>query len=140
MHVKASDIHFDPDLTPARDETFMRHLENALNGTEPIYFAAVPTSICIPFDQDYRPDLHPVGAAAIKLAAEQASNGEHQKLITYQRGYWFIVSDDYIPNFAALTGLPDYLPCFILGKPDHPLVRDLQGPIDPSYFKKHVGL
>jgi hypothetical protein len=138
--MKPSDLHFDPNLTPERDENFIRHMSAALDGTEPIYFAAVPTSICIPFDRDYRPDLHPVGAEAIKQAAERGKKGEHQNLIVYQRGYWFIVSDDYIPYFGALTGMPDYLPCLILGKPDHPLVKDLQGPIDPKEFKKYIGL
>jgi hypothetical protein len=28
-------------------------------------------------------------------------------MFAYQHGYWFVVPDDYIPYFAALTGLPD---------------------------------
>jgi len=140
MRVNPSNIHFDPNLTPGHDELFARHLTAAVKGTMPVYFAAVPSSLCIPFDRDYRPDLHSIGAAAIKEAFERAREGNHQKLLTYQRGYWFIVSDDYIPYFAALIGMPDYLPCFIFGKPDHPLIQDVQGPIDAESFKKYIGI
>jgi hypothetical protein len=60
-------------------------------------------------------------------------------MFAYQHGYWFVVPDDYIPYFAALTGLPDYVPCFILGQPEHDLIRDLQGPIDPISFRQLLG-
>lgn|GEM_PF-3692089 len=40
-----------------------------------------------------------------------------------------MVSDDYISLFAALRGLPDYVPRYILGRPENPHIRDLQGPI-----------
>ncbi len=59
---------------------------------------------------------------------EEWSNGQVQKLFVYQRGKWFVVSDDYIVLFAALNGLPDYVPCWVLGKPEGDLVRDVQGP------------
>lgn len=55
-------------------------------------------------------------------------------------GTWFIVSDDYIPLFAALTGLPDYVPCRVLGKPDSTLLRNVQGPIDPEEVPKLPGV
>ena len=138
--MRPEDIQIDPTLSPAHDLEFLRRLEAVLKGSEPVFFAAVPTSLCLPFDPDYRPDLHPVGVAAIAEAATNACSGHHQKLVTYQRGYWFVIADDYIPYFAALHGLPDYLPCFILGQPDHPLLKDIQGPIDRDSFRDYVGL
>jgi hypothetical protein len=44
-----------------------------------------------------------------------------------------------LPYFAALTGLPDYVPCFVLAQPEHDLIRDLQGPIDPICFRQLLG-
>lgn len=132
-------LHFLPDLTPKTDERFSHLLSQALDGQIPVYFAAIPLALCVPFDLDYRPDLHSVGAEAIKQAASDARQGKPRKMFAYQHGYWFVVPDDYIPYFAALTGLPDYVPCFILGQPEHDLIRDLQGPIDPISFRQLLG-
>ena len=118
-----------PTLTPQRDETFMQSPESALRGELPVYYAAVPLSACVPFDLDYRPDLHPAGAAAIEKATAACPSGKFEKLIVYQRGAWFIVSDDYIHVFAALQGLPDYVACKVLGKPEGNLVQGVQGPL-----------
>ena len=128
-----------PGLTPKSDEHFIRLLQRGLEDELPVYFAAVPLAVCIPFDPDYRPDLHPVGKQSIEQAAAAGKQGKFENMFTYQRGYWFVISDDYIPYFAALTGLPDYVPCFILGHPDHALVRDLQGPIDPISLRQLLG-
>jgi hypothetical protein len=128
-----------PNLTPKHDERFSALLTGAVSGEVPVYFAAVPLSICVPFDPDYRPDLHPVGEQAICQMADAGSRGQFQKLFVYQRGKWFVVSDDYITLFAALRGQPDYLPCWVLGKPDGDLVRDVQGPITSEDVPKLLG-
>jgi hypothetical protein len=127
--VKTSDIHFLPDLTPKHDERFSALLEGAVSGNVPIYFAAVPLAICVPFDLDYRPDLQPVGKEAITHTIDAWKHGQFHHLFVYQRGKWFVVSDDYISLFAALQGQPDYVPCWVFGKPDSDLVRDVQGPL-----------
>jgi hypothetical protein len=138
--VATSDIHFLPDLTPKHDERLSELLLGAVSGDVPVYFAAVPLAICVPFDLDYRPDLHPVGAQAIREMAGDWSKGQFSRLFVYQRGKWFVVSDDYIPLFAALTGVPDYVPCWVLGKPDSDLLRDVQGPIAPNDVPKLLGI
>jgi hypothetical protein len=135
MMIKPSELHNLPGLTPQRDERHMQLLEEAVAGTLRIFFAAVPLGLCVPFDLDYRPDKHPVGAAAIRDAFEQAKAGSFPKMFAYQRGAWFVISDDYIPLFAAMAGRPDYVPCWVLGKPDSELVKDVQGPIDPASVK-----
>jgi hypothetical protein len=114
-------------------------LQGAISGAVSVFFAAVPLALCVPFDLDYRPDLHPVGAKAISDATEAGSKGQFQNLFVYQRGKWFIVSDDYIILFAALNGLPDYVPCWVLGRPEGDLVRDVQGPIAPSEVTRLLG-
>lgn len=97
-------------------------------------------ALCIPFDPDYRPDLHPVSEQTIRQAMQRWQDGNLPAIIVYPRGIWFVVSDDYIPLFAALRGQPDYVPCWILGKPDNDLLKDTQGPFDPKELTKALGL
>lgn len=68
------------------------------------------------------------------------SNGQFQNLFVYQRGKSFVVSDDYIPLFAALRGRPDYVPCWVFGRPDSDVARDVQGPIVQDDVLKTLGL
>jgi hypothetical protein len=138
--IAPSALHSLPGLTPKHDERFLALLQGAVSGGVPVYFAAVPLAICVPFDLDYRPDLHPVGAQAINQMVEAWNTEKFPKLFVYQRGKWFVGSDDYIPLFAALRGLPDYVPCWVLGEPDSDLVRDVQGPIAPEDVPKLLGL
>lgn len=138
--IAVSDIHCLPDLTPKRDEQFSALIHGALSGDVPMYFAVVPLALCVPFDLDYRPDLHPIGAKFISQMTEAWSNGRFQNMFVYQRGSWFVVSDDYIVLFAALLGLPDYVPCWVLGKPEGELVRDVQGPIASNEVAKLLGM
>ena len=93
----------------------------------------------MPFDLYYQPDEQPVGEAAICHAFEQAKAGSFPKMFAYQRGAWFVVSDDYVSLFAAMARLPDYVPCWVLGRPDSKLVKDVQGPIDPASVKSLLG-
>jgi hypothetical protein len=138
--IAVSDIHSLPELTPKHDDQFSALLQRAISGDVPVYFAAVPLALCVPFDLDYRPDLHPVGAKAISQMTEAWRNGQFQKMFVYQRGKWFVVSDDYIVLFAALPGLPDYVPCWVLGKPEGDLVRDVQGPVAPNDVARMLGI
>ena len=138
--IAVANVHSLPDLTPKHDEQFSALLQGAVSGDVPVYFAAVPLALCVPFDLDYRPDLHPVGAQAISQMTEEWSNGQFQEMFVYQRGKWFVVSDNYIVLFAALPGLPDYVPCWVLGKPEGDLVRDVQGPVAPKDVAQLLGL
>jgi hypothetical protein len=130
----------DPSLQPKSDPEWARLAEGAFSGEVPVYFAAVPLILCVPFDLDYRPDLHPSGAQAIRMFVEMAKRQEFQNLIVYPRGKWFVISDNYIELFAALDGKPDFLPCFIMGKPENEMVQDIQGPIDLKDIRKVFGL
>ena len=138
--IAVSELHSLPGLTPKHDERLSALLQGAVSDDVPVYFAVVPLALCVPFDLDYRPDLHPVGAMAIGQMTEECRNGQFQELFVYQRGKWFIVSDDYIVLFAALNGLPDYVPCWVLGKPEGDLVRDVQGPIASNDVARLLGI
>ena len=124
-----SELRLIPDLVPKHDERLSELMQQALAGKVAIYFAAVPVCLCVPFDLDYRPDQHPIGVAAVRETAERWRNGHFQNLLVYQRGVWFVIADDYIPLFAAISGMPDYVPCWILGKPESDHVKDVQGPL-----------
>jgi hypothetical protein len=140
VKMKVSDLKIDSSLQPKSDPEWLRLAEAALKGQLLVYFAAVPLILCVPFDLDYRPDLHPIGRQAIHQFVEAVKMQESNTLIVYPRGKWFVISDNYIELFAALEGRPDFLPCFIMGKPENDLLRDLQGPIDPKDIRKVFGL
>src|SRR5207245_6568166 len=109
-------------LKPKTDPEWMRLAGVALKGELPIYFAAVPLILCVPFDLDYRPDLHPIGKQAIQQVVEAFKAQHFQNLIVYPRGKWFVISDHYIELFAALEGRPDLMPCWIMGRPDNDMI------------------
>jgi hypothetical protein len=138
--MKVSDLKIDLSLQPKPDPEWTRLAKAALQGELPVYFAAVPLILCVPFDLEYRPDLHPVGKQAIQRFVEAAKMGEPNSLVVYPRGKWFVISDHYIDLFAALVGRPDFLPCFILGKPDNDMILDLHGPIAVQDVPKSFGL
>lgn len=133
-------IHAHPDLTPRTDNVLLGLIEQALDGRLGVYFGAVPVGRVVPFDLDYRPDRHPIGASAIDTSLEEWKLGNFRKLLVYPRGCWFILSDNYISLFAALRGNVEYLPCWILGKPETGLSKDVQGPIALADVPKIFGM
>lgn len=134
--VDIREVNTNWELKPQHDDTFSRLLEQAVDGATPVYYAQVPLALCIPFDADYRPDLHEVGAAYIDHVKSEWQAGRFSHMVVYQRGRWFVVSDDYIPLFASLDGLPDFVPCWILGKPTGNDATHVQGPLDPPSVRK----
>ncbi len=108
-------IQIDPTLNPKRGDEWMRLADFCLKGELPVYYASVPLVLCVPFDLNYRPDLHPAGRRSIDAMKEEWANQRFHRLIVYPRGRWFVISDDYIQLFAALEGRPDYLPCWVSG-------------------------
>jgi len=126
--VRVEGLQVDPALTPL-DPTLQGLMQEAFEGRVPLYRAEVPLALCVPGDPDCRPDLHPAGIAAIRLTIENWRNKRFAYLLVYPRGVWFVVSDDYPQLFAYLSVQADYVPCWVLGKPDNPLVKNVQGPI-----------
>ncbi len=121
-----------PGLQPQHDEVFVYLGEQALSGQVEVYFAAVPLHLIEPYDKQYDPRNHPVGRALVDQVSQAWKQGKFPAIWLYPRGEKFILSDDYLAYCAALEGQPDYLPCFVFGKPSQPDVRDVQGPIQPQ--------
>jgi hypothetical protein len=63
-------------LRPLRDDILGYLLQRALDGQVPVYFAAVLRTLIRPFDAEYDPAKHPVGAAAIEQAMAEWLSGE----------------------------------------------------------------
>ncbi len=127
-------------LQPLSDPVFNHLLESALAGRVDVYFAAVPRSAIRPFDPDYEPQRHAVGVAAIEEVMKRWRAGAFPFSWVYQKGHEFILSDDYINWEAAKLGAPDFLPCWVLGRPDLEGVVDIQGSMDEASVRSAIGL
>jgi hypothetical protein len=134
--VKVEDIHPMEGLKPLEDETLLYLWQQAIKGSIPVYFAAVPLELIEPYDKEYDPRKHPVGKKVIETMIQAWQKNQFQPVWVYPKGDKFILSDDYCVYYAALTGQPDYVPCWILGKTDHHDVKDMQGPIEPEEINK----
>jgi len=137
--VPTDEIDILPGLVPRHDQEFDYLLQRALGGLVPVYFAAVPRTLIRPFDTEYDPAKHPVGAMAIEQTTAEWRAGTFHHVWVYPSGDAYVLSDDYIPWAAATRGQPDFLPCWVLGYPSVPGAVDVQGPIAPSGVRKLLG-
>jgi hypothetical protein len=126
-------------LRPLRDDILGYLLQRALDGQVPVYFAAVLRTLIRPFDAEYDPAKHPVGAAAIEQAMAEWQAGMFPHVWVYPSEDAYVLSDDYIPWAAATRGQPDFLPCWVLGYPSVPGTVDIQGPVDPLKVRQLLG-
>lgn len=78
----------------------------------------------------YDPLANPVGRAAVDEAFKRAVAGQRSAVWVYEDARGFVLSDDYIPWAAVKRGQPDYVPCWVLGKPRHQEVKLMQGPVN----------
>jgi hypothetical protein len=137
--VKVSELHEMPGLTPPNDPVLLYLFSRAAEGHLPVYFGAIPLNLVRPFSTEYDPRRHPIGRQAVDAAKRDCQAGNFTKLWVYPDGSTYVMSDDYIPFYAAQEGQPDYLPCFILGRTEDSQVMDLQGPIQVSDVRKALG-
>jgi len=136
--IKVDDIKIS-DLQPIKDEILLYLWEQALAGKTPVFFAAIPLRIIEPFDKEYDPRKHPIGKKSIKAIMEAWRNNKFRYAWVYPRNDKFILSDDYIVYYAALTGQPDFMPCFVLGKPENEAIKDVQGPLSIESIREYFG-
>jgi hypothetical protein len=137
--VNASDIETVGELRPPLDPVFDHLIEAALAGRVPVYFGAVPRAYIRPFDPSFAATKHPVSDAAISDVHVRWQRGELTPIWIYPTSNGFIMSDDYVVWEAIKKGEPDFVPCWILGPPNHPGVTNLRGPIDQSAVKRALG-
>jgi hypothetical protein len=126
-------------LRPLRDDILGYLLQRALDGLVPVYFAAVPRTLIRPFDPEYDPAKHPVGAAAIEQTMAEWRAGRFPHVWVYPSRDEYVLSDDYIPWAAALRGRPDFLPCWVLGYPSVPGTVDTHGPVEQQRVRSLIG-
>jgi hypothetical protein len=137
--VPLKNIISDNKLRPPDDPVFSYLLEDAVKGRIPVYYAAVPLELVRPFAPDFHPEEHPIGKQAMQAIFDNWQSGKFIPMWVYPRNDNFIMSDDYITYAAALKGQPDYVPCWVLGDPKLPGVKDIQGPIKTEDILKILG-
>lgn len=115
---------------PPSDEIFDTLFALAIQGDLNVYYGAVPLGLVRPFSDTFKFAQLPGGAQIIDSIISEALRGNFAKLWVYEKDGVFIMSDDYATYEASLQGQPDYVPCWVLGKPRNPLVKHVQGPVD----------
>lgn len=125
-YVDPDSIKVDPTLRPNYDERFTEYYSDALESRIPVYYASVPIHLLVPFDLDYRPDKHPIGMKFIEALQNRWQQGNFNAIYAYQRGFWFVVSDDYISLFAAMMNNYETVVCMVMGELNHPQVTEFQ--------------
>jgi hypothetical protein len=139
-YIEVKNIKSKDGLTPSEDKVLIYLLGQAINNRIPVYFAAVPLALIEPYDKNYNPATDPIGQQVINAVIHEWKQNIFKTVWVYPDGDKYILSDDYITYFAALEGKPDFLPCWILGKPDDTRIKDVQGPIDCKEIPSLLGL
>ncbi|MBM4272894.1 MAG: hypothetical protein FJ134_00295 [Deltaproteobacteria bacterium] len=114
---------------PPDDPVFGNLLEEAVKGRVPVYFAAVPLTLVRPYDPEFHPENMPEGEKIVEAIMADWRAGRFRHLWVYPQQDYFVMADDYLTYAAALKGQPDFFPCWVLGEPRLPGVKDIQGPI-----------
>lgn len=134
------DPEVNPDWKPPSDPVFQYLMQEALLGTIPVYFAAVPRARVLRYDPTFRPENTPNGEKVVQSIMDAWRQNKFQKIWVYPKGDVFVCSDDYFTIAAAERGKPDFLPCWILGRPSQTAAKDIQGPINQDGLRKMFGL
>jgi len=128
LKMDPSEIESLAGLRPLFVPVLHHLIERAVSGHVDVYFAAVPRPLIRPFDPDYNPARHPVGRSAISEVHAKWRSGDFTAIWVYPKDNEFIMSDDYITWEAVKEGAPDFVPCWILGKPDLERRQGFEGP------------
>jgi hypothetical protein len=120
------------------DEILLYLWEQAIKGSIQVYFAAIPFSLIEPYDKEFDLRKHPVGIKVVNAIIEEWKKNQFKAVWVYPKGDKYILSDDYAIYYAAVAIKPDYLPCYILGKPIDERIKDVKGPIAPKEIKSLI--
>lgn len=127
-------------LKPPDDPVYGYLLEEAAKGRVPVFFAAVPLNLIRPYAPEFHPENVPGGKQALEALVAHSQGGKLQYIWVYLRQEHFVMSDDYFTFAAALKLQPDFLHCMVLGHPNVPGVKDIQGPIRYEDVRELLGL
>jgi hypothetical protein len=133
-------LQVNPAWRPPTDPVFQYLWQEAMFGQLPVFFGAVPLPRVIAFDPTFHPETTPGGEEVVRAVMQDWRKGIFQKVWTYPRGELFVSSDDYFTLAAAERGQPDFLPCWILGRPAPGSAKDVQGPMAQDRLRSIVGL
>lgn len=138
--MNTNDVSIIPELVPPHDPKFALLVEGALLANVDVYYAAVRPSDIVPFSSSFDPEAHPVGRRAVQDVINRWRNNEFAVIWLYDEGAHFITSDDYVVWAAVRRGQPDYVPAYLLGRPEGAPATDLQGPLTLQAVKKALGV
>jgi hypothetical protein len=130
MRMAVDSLIVDNQFKPPHDEVFDTLFGLAMQGDLMVYFAAVPLRLIKPFSKEFKVASIPNGQQIIDSIFEEAVRGKHQQIWVYEKGDHFVMSDDYLIYEACLRGQPDFVGCWVLGRPRNPLAKQVQGPVD----------
>lgn len=127
-------------LRPLYDPTFAHLAQRALKGDLRVFYATIPRQLIRRFDPDYDPRGHPIGRVVVDEVKQDWQKGNWEPLWVYETVGEFVMSDNYIQWAAAEEGQPDYLPCWVLGRPSIEGSIEIQGPIAVQEVRRLLGL
>ena len=130
----------DSEWKPPTDPVFLYLLQEAMFGSLQVFYATVPTPRVKRFNPGFRPERTPSGEAVVDAIFQDWKKGDFKTMWVYPKGDLFIASDDYFTLAAVDRGEPDFVPCWVLGKPDHAIVRNVQGPMEQESIRKMLGV
>lgn len=133
-------INVNNEFKPPDDPLFAYLLDETIAGRVPVYFASIPLKIIRPFAPDFHPETHPIGKEMVEAITADWREGHFHFMWVYPKGGHFVMSDDYLTFASAVQGQPDFMPCWVLGDPRLPGVKDIQGPIRHEDVRKLLGL
>lgn len=111
-NVNVRDLITDNELRPPEDRRYSELLGKGLRGETEVYLAHVPLCLCVPSDLDFRMDRSEVGKQVLAAVIEQGRNNQFTYLWVYQRGWWFVVADDYPNSSPPPTEDPKLCPAW----------------------------
>jgi hypothetical protein len=105
------------EFKPPHDEIFDMLFGLAMHGDLSVFFGAIPLQLIRPFSDEFKFASIPNGPEIITAIVDEALNGNLPRLWVYEKGEYFVMSDNYPGYEACIQGQPDFVPCWILGRP-----------------------
>lgn len=109
--MKLSDIKINKQIP--EDKDFSKKYDEVLRGIRPYYIATIKAAGIKPFS-NYKPE--PSSAMNIHIF-NSLKNNNPTRIHVYQKGDYFIMSDDYTTYYVYLALELEEIPCVVMGDP-----------------------